>query len=163
MTNKIKDIQYETIVDHILNDEEFNKLSCSCHHGTTRLEHSFKVSYYSYVISKKLGLDYKAAAKAGLLHDFFLTPNDKNFKESTKSLFSHAKIAANNADEHFGISDKEKNIIETHMFPLNIKPSKFAEGWVISMVDKGVGINEFRVRFKYATVLIMIFLVNIMK
>ncbi|HHT38178.1 MAG TPA: HDIG domain-containing protein [Mollicutes bacterium] len=163
MINNIDDKQYKMIVDYIMKDKEFNKISSSFHHGTDRLTHSIKVSYYSYLITKKLGLDYKTTATAGLLHDFFVTSNDKTFKESASSLFNHAKIAAKNAVDKFEISDKEKNIIETHMFPLTLKPSKFIEGWIVSFVDKGVGIFEFGVKFRYAITLWLIFVFNIMK
>lgn len=163
MIDNIADKQYKMIVDYILQDKEFNKISSSFHHGTDRLTHSLKVSYYSYLITRKFGLDYETAATAGLLHDFFITENDKTFKESTKSLFKHAKIAANNAINQFGISEKEKNIIETHMFPLNLKPSKFIEGWIVSAVDKIVGFYEFSVKFRYATSLWLVFMFNTMK
>jgi uncharacterized protein len=148
------------IVDYILRDKEFNKISSSYHHGTDRLAHSIKVSYYSYLIARRFGLDYETTATAGLLHDFFVTSNDKTLKESAKSLFTHAKVASNNATNQFGISEKEKNIIETHMFPINPKPSKFIEGWIVSLVDKGVGLCEFGVKFRYATTLWLLFMFN---
>jgi uncharacterized protein len=160
MIDNIEDKQYKMIIDYILQDKEFNKIGTSFHHGTDRLTHSLKVSYYSYLVTRKLGLDYETTATAGLLHDFFITENDKSFIESTKSLFSHAKIASNNAINQFGISEKEKNIIETHMFPINIKPPKFIEGWIVSMVDKSVGLCEFGVKFRYAISLWLIFTFN---
>lgn len=163
MIDNIADKQYKMIVDYILRDQEFNKIGSSYHHGTDRLGHSVKVSYYSYLIARRFGLDYETAATAGLLHDFFMTDNDKTFKESAKSLFKHAKIASNNAINQFGISEKEKNIIETHMFPINPKPSKFIEGWIVSMVDKAVGLCEFGVKFRYATSLWLIFMLNVTK
>lgn len=163
MINNIEDKQYKMIVDYIIGDKEFNKIGSSYHHGTNRLTHSIKVSYYSYKVARKLGLDYETAATAGLLHDFFITANDKGLKESTKSVFNHAKIAATNATNQFGISEKEKNIIETHMFPLNPKPPKFIEGWIVTLVDKAVGLFEFGVKFRYATSLWLIFVFNLMK
>lgn len=123
MINNIDDKQYKMIVDYIMKDKEFNKISSSFHHGTDRLTHSIKVSYYSYLITKKLGLDYKTTATAGLLHDFFVTSNDKTFKESASSLFNHAKIAAKNAVDKFEISDKEKTLLKLICF-INIKTFK---------------------------------------
>lgn len=163
MIDNIGDKQYKMIVDYILCDKEFNKISSSYHHGTDRMIHSLKVSYYSYWIARKLGFDYETAATAGLLHDFFITDNDKKIKESARSLFKHAKIASNNAINQFGISEKERNIIETHMFPLNPKPPKSIEGWIVTLVDKVVGLYEFGVKFRYATSLWVIFAFNIMK
>ncbi len=163
MKDNILDKQYNMIVNYILDDKEFNKIGLSYHHGTNRLTHSIKVSYYSYLVARKLGLDYETAATAGLLHDFFITSNEKGLKESTISVFNHAKIAANNAINQFGISDKERNIIETHMFPLNPKPPKFVEGWIVTLVDKAVGLCEFGVKFKYATSLWFILMINLTK
>lgn len=163
MTKKLCDKEYETIVEYIMQDKEFNKIGDSSHHGTDRLTHSIKVSYYSYRFARKLGLDYESAATAGLLHDFFITDNKKKITETTKSLFKHAKIASNNATNQFGISEKEKNIIETHMFPINIKPPKYAEGWIVGAVDKGLGTFEFFKKFKYALCVWLIFIINVVK
>ena len=55
------------IVGNILDNEEFNQIKRIEHHGTTRFEHSVRVSYYSYKISKLLHLDYVETARAGLL------------------------------------------------------------------------------------------------
>ena len=66
---------YTILVEDILENEEFNKLDTIEHHGTSRLKHSKRVSYYSYKVCKSLHLDYIAAARAGLLHDFFFSDN----------------------------------------------------------------------------------------
>jgi uncharacterized protein len=161
--NKVKDKQYKLLVDYILNDNEFNKIGLSKHHGTNRLDHSIKVSYYSYLIAKKFGLDFESAATAGLLHDFFTTDDEKTVFKSIKSYFLHPKIASQNASNHFAISEKEKNIIETHMFPVNTKPTQYAEGWVVGTVDKLVCIFELSSKFKYALTLWGIFLLNALK
>ena len=163
MTRSLCDKEYKTIVEYIMQDKEFNKIGDSTHHGTDRLTHSIKVSYYSYRFARKLGLDYESAATAGLLHDFFISNNDKKFTETTKSFFKHAKIASNNATNQFGISEKEKNIIETHMFPINIKPPKYAEGWIVGLVDKSLGTFEFFKKFKYIMTVWVIFIFNVVK
>jgi uncharacterized protein len=164
MVNNIKDDQYFPLVDYILKDKEFTKIADSNHHGTSRFDHSVRVSYFSYKIAKKLGLDYETTAKAGLLHDFFITDEDnKTIVDSVKSIFKHSKIAVNNSINQFGISEKEKNIIETHMFPLNIKPPKYAEGWLITMIDKAVGIYEFGHKFRYLSTLWTLFMINLLK
>ena len=69
------DIEQEflALVRDILEDTEFQKLSLyRQHRKTTRLMHSINVSYISWLIARKLGWDATAAARAGLLHDFFL-------------------------------------------------------------------------------------------
>ena len=129
------DIEYMEIVSEILKNREFNKLKDFTHHKTTRMEHSKRVAYLSYRICKKLDLDYVSAARGGLLHDFFL--NKYNTKNSRKLLISHPSIALNNAKKHFVLSDKEKNIIKCHMFPVSISVfPKYRESVVVSLVDK---------------------------
>jgi len=54
---------YYLIVEDIIKNEEFNKLETIEHHGTNRLKHSKRVSYYSYEVCKKLHLDYIAAGR----------------------------------------------------------------------------------------------------
>ena len=67
------DAEYLEDVSDILTNREFLALNCFRHHyATTRLMHSMNVSYISWLLAKKLGCDAKAAARAGLLHDFFL-------------------------------------------------------------------------------------------
>ena len=72
MTRKIKDKEYLFIINHILENNEFQKMNDIKHHNTTRMDHSLKVSYYSYKIAKSLNLDYEDVARGGLLHDFYI-------------------------------------------------------------------------------------------
>ena len=72
MAVTITDKKYLKIVNDIVDSEEFDKLKSIDHHGITRYEHSVKVSYYAYKISKFLKLDYKATARGGLLQMQFI-------------------------------------------------------------------------------------------
>ena len=76
-----KDKEYKKIVKDIFRNVEFKKLYNIEHHGISRMEHSIKISYYSYKIAKKLGMDYVSVARGGLLHDFFLDGDERNCKE----------------------------------------------------------------------------------
>ena len=71
MRNWKKDKVYLEIVDDVLSNNDFKELKMYKHHGDNRLDHSIRVSYYSYLIAKKIGLNTKSIARAGLLHDFF--------------------------------------------------------------------------------------------
>ena len=89
---------YLAEVGHILKNEEFLSLACYVHHQwTNRLMHSINVSYLSWIIAKKLRCDAKAAARAGLLHDF--CPYDFKVKTPTgeHQAFYHPKAAAKNS------------------------------------------------------------------
>jgi uncharacterized protein len=108
-----------------------------------------RVSYVSYKVAKFLHLDYEQTARAGLLHDFFLSEENRSQKEKIISTFVHPKYAIDNASYYFSLSDKEKDIIESHMFPIYHKIPKYAESWIVSSVDKVVGTYEFAHKFKY--------------
>ena len=167
MKHLYNDREYLEIVGRVLDNEEFNKLKLIEHHGISRLEHSLKVSYYAYCIAKSLKLDYVEVARAGLLHDFFLSDDERTSKDRFLSTFTHPKKAVANADQVFGISEREADIIKSHMFPINLTVPKYAESWVVNFSDKVIGAYElsrkFGYRFSYLLNLYLIFLFNAMK
>ena len=137
------DENYNTLIEDILKHKEFLKLENIEHHGTSRLKHSKRVSYYSYRICKSMHIDYISAARAGLLHDFFISPIEQTKKEKIKSVFTHPKKALKTANTYFELNDLEQNIIMSHMFPIYIALPQYLESWIVSIVDKIVGIYEF--------------------
>lgn len=161
------DRTYQNIVHDILENEEFNRLRYIEHHGTTRYAHSMRVSYYSYKISKLLHLDIEDVARAGLLHDFFFSDQDRTTKERFLSTFNHPKKACANAMQYFGLNEREQDIIVSHMFPVNIQVPKYAESWVVSLTDKVVGFYEMGIKARYKTAYLanicMLFLINVVK
>jgi uncharacterized protein len=143
MKNIYNDNDYLNIIEDILYNKNFNKIDNNIHHGLSRLDHSLRVSYYSYKISKKLLLNYKETARAGLLHDFFMK-EELTKKEQMVSAFIHPSKALENSNNNFYLTDMEKNIIEAHMFPLiPNKIPKYLEAWIVSAVDKVVATYEF--------------------
>ena len=143
MSNKFTDKEYINIVNDIIENREFEKTKEIVHHGLNRFDHCLRVSYYSYKISKFLRLGYKEVARAGLLHDFFLVAN--NDVDATKRLdvlINHPKYAVNNAKRYFDLSLKEENIIASHMFPVSLTVPRYAESWIVDLVDNVVAIYE---------------------
>ena len=68
-----QDEEYLALVRDILKNEQVRSMDGYFQHGrTTCLRHSINVSYLSYLFCKKHGLDARAAARGGLLHDLFL-------------------------------------------------------------------------------------------
>lgn len=138
-----KDKAYMEIVENMLTHPKVQSMSAFTHHGKTDcLTHSIHVSFKSFSLALKLGLDEKAMAKAGLLHDFYLY--DWHDKGSRKGLhgFTHAQASLLNAQKYFPISDKEKDIIEKHMWPLNPKLPKFKESILFMLVDRYCSLLE---------------------
>ena len=61
----------------------------------------------------------------------------------------------------------EADIIESHMFPIDIKIPKYLESWVVSVVDKVVSTYEFyhkaSKKLKYGLNLGFILVLNFLK
>lgn len=129
--------EYEKCVEDLIQHDRVISMKNFIQHGDINcLEHSLYVSYSSYLICRQLGLDYRAAARGGLLHDFFLY--DWHIAKPYKGLhgFIHPSVALKNANHHFCLSDMEKDIILKHMWPLTIRLPMYREAVVVLLVDK---------------------------
>ena len=138
---------YDYIKD-LLDNEQVKLMKQFRHHySTTCFQHCLNVSYYNYLICRKFGLNSKKAARAGLLHDFFLYDRRKVEKKQGEKAhgFRHPAIALNNAKIHFEIDKREEDIILKHMWPLTLKLPKYAESYVIVCVDKYIAIVELSI------------------
>ena len=160
-----EDLEFNEIVKNIMENKKFNKIKECKHHGITRYEHSLRVAYYSYLITKKLRLNYIETARGGLLHDFFLVDNKEfSMKEKLNTLVNHPKYAEAFASKYFDLSAKEKDIILTHMFPVAVHTvPKYAESWIVDIVDNIVAIFEalyskrgYAVRFANVMLIVLI-------
>lgn len=131
------ELVYKTCIADMLNTEQVESMIAIRHHPKTScLEHSIFVSYLSFLVAYKLHLDYKAAARAGLLHDLYLyNPKDKAAYHGLLA-FAHPKDALHNAERLFDLTPKEKNIIIAHMWPLATHIPRSREAWVVSTIDK---------------------------
>ena len=137
--------EYRNSCEDVFSSDVVQGMKKYSHHGRTSLfGHSLHVSYYNYIICKKLRLDEKAGARAGLLHDLFLYDWHTYTKTDDERLhgFEHPSKALKNAGKHFRITRKEGDMIAKHMFPLTVTPPKYKESFVISGVDKFCSINE---------------------
>jgi len=102
--------EYKNRMNKMFSDEAIQSMKKYSHHGRTSLfGHSVHVSYYNYLVCKKLHLDEKAGAKAGLLHDLFLYDWHKYSPGKGERLhgFEHPTKALKNAGKYFDITEKE--------------------------------------------------------
>lgn len=144
INNIYEDKEFISIMDDIINNETVQKMkNFRQHYNSSCFEHCLCVSYYSYLICKKLHLDYKSVARAGMLHDLFLY-DWRTRVDGRKGLhaFTHPKTALENSLELFDLNDKEKDIILKHMWPVTIVPPKYLESYIITFVDKHCAISE---------------------
>lgn len=137
---EIRDYEFYNIINPIKSKEEYQKLKQIKHHGITRYEHSLRVAYYSYIITKKLNLDYKETTEAALLHDFFMDEVDN--KDPISKLRQHPEYAVSNASKMIDLSDKQIDIIKNHMFPVTFTPPKYMESWIVDIADDVASIHE---------------------
>ncbi|AXY25333.1 phosphohydrolase [Suicoccus acidiformans] len=140
-----EDREYLALVEDLLATEEVQRLESYVHHKVTnRLAHSISVSYRSYRWAKKLGLDTRAIARAGLLHDlFFYESADKGKVGGKGHNFEHPRIALENARKLTEISDLEADIILKHMCGATFDIPKYKESWIVTLMDKESAICEF--------------------
>lgn len=142
--------EYNRIMKPILRNKKVREMKKYNHHSHTDcFKHSLHVSYYNYIICKKLGLNAKSGAKAGMLHDLFLYDWHEKEIKLGKNLhgFTHPHVAVKNASKDFKLTDREKDIIENHMFPLTPVFPKYKETVVITITDKFCSICEVIDRF----------------
>lgn len=141
-------------VEDILNHEEYRQLAQFTHHKPfTTLEHSLRVAQIAYNwsvrLEKKVSLDTLAVTRGALLHDFFLYDWHQLRPDGSRwHGFRHPRIACQNAERCFKLSEKEKDIILSHMWPLTLRPPRSREALIVTLADKFASIQEFRFKFK---------------
>lgn len=163
--NRYTDLEFERIISSVLEIEEFNRLKFITHHGITRYEHSVRVAYLSYKVCKMLHLDYKEVTIAALLHDFFT--DEVEHENNTNKLRLHPHCAVKNASKYFDLTEKQVDIISTHMFPVTFTPPKYIESWIVDFVDDIAALYEkgycMHRELRAAMFLVMFLVVNFVK
>ncbi len=155
--------QWYEIVEEILLNDEFQKRKIFPHHHKLSVwDHSILVSFRSFLMARIFNADIRVCAIAGLLHDFYpwswiyteeleLLDDGKYLVEvrTKHSLFkmhgfTHAKAAAENYVKYFPELENPKitNAIKRHMFPLNIIPPRYKEGFIVTTIDKINSVHE---------------------
>ena len=127
----------------VIASPEFKKLKEFVQHGNvTVYEHSIHVALCAIKISKYLGVKCRRREliRGALLHDYFLYDWHKG--DDPQNLhpklhgFYHPGIALRNAVRDFALTEREKDIIRKHMWPLTVIPPRCKEAWIVCMADK---------------------------
>lgn len=138
--------EFKEIIKEMEENETVQKLRDFVQHcNTTRYDHCREVAFYSYLLCKKYGLDYKAAARAGMLHDlFFYDWHDSKKKLNLEHCHAieHPRIALKNAKSLFLLNKKEQDIIAKHMWPVTFALPRYKESFIITFVDKYCATKE---------------------
>lgn len=109
------------------------------HHGSISVfDHSVSVAILCLKIARYFHLKTNEVAlvRGALLHDYYLY--DWHIKDNNHKWhgFIHAKRALENAERDFILSDIERNMIVSHMFPLNIRILRYRESVILTIADK---------------------------
>lgn len=129
---------YEKTVAPLIRESDVQAMASMKQHtkGVSCLDHSVFVSYLSFAMCRSWNLNSYAAARAGLLHDMFLSEREENGIGLWKHLRIHPQLALKNAKE-FGLSKLEEDIILKHMWPVTVsKLPRYRESLVVNLADK---------------------------
>lgn len=132
-------------VGDLLHTPEVQSLhSFAHHHRVSRYEHALLVSQLSYRVARSLGLDCRAAARCGLLHDLY--SGEKSCPAGPffflRHAWAHPKQALRNARVLTYLTGKEQNIIASHMWPMCKALPKSREAWLVNLVDSFVAMLD---------------------
>ena len=132
----------------ILRSDNFKSSAKNIQHSNVSvMKHSMKVAYASMWITKKLRLkcNKEDLVRGALLHDYFLYDWHDDDHRGLKNLhgFYHPGVALKNAMAEYTLTDRQKNIISSHMWPLTLRNiPKCKEAWVVTAADKYVSTME---------------------
>ena len=139
--------QLEQVYQAFLNNEKIMRMKdIPMHRGSNCYLHSFKVAkkaiHYAEK-SRKKDLNFHIILLGAILHDYYLYDWRSDRSKRKKHGHNHPQIASDNAFRDFNIPQEVRRIIETHMWPLNIREyPKSREAKIVSICDKAVTIKE---------------------
>ncbi len=137
--------ELENIYQSFLHDEKIMRMKdVPMHRGSNCYVHSFRVAKLSI---KRAIRHFKGNLKhiliGAILHDYYLYDWRVEKDKKSKHLKSHPRTAIKNAENDFEIDEDIKNIIKTHMWPINFKdfPSS-KEARIVTLADKTIAFKE---------------------
>lgn len=134
---------FEACIRPLLCEESVQQLQGYHQHtaATTRYDHCMAVAYFSFLICRRLGLDYCAAARGGMLHDLYHDSWPGSDGSALQRWRTHPQAALINA-RAYGLSAKEEDIIAKHMWPITRPRPLYKESVVVSCADKLAAVLE---------------------
>ena len=128
--------EFVSTTEELLGSDQVRMMGRWNHHGhISTLDHSLFVAYCSFRAARALRLDATAAARGGLLHDLYLYDSKDKSAHPGFQCFDHPKAAARNAEKLTRLTDKERNIILSHMWPMGGALPRSREAVLVDLVD----------------------------
>ena len=132
--------EIHTILEKYCNSKEARSMKSFCQHGSvSTYEHVMYVTKVCYYLNKRLGLrsNVKSLVIGAFLHDFYLYDWHEKSDWHKWHGFSHPFRAAGNAHRIFHIGKRERQIIESHMWPLTLRHvPETREAAIVCIADK---------------------------
>lgn len=124
-------------VDDLMNNETIQQMKKYPHHKTISTHfHSVYVAYSCHKIAKKLGIDSRELTRAAMMHDLYLYDWHTEKHEELHAWY-HPKMAVVNAEKFVEpLSEKQKDMMLSHMWPLHLAPPKSLDGFILTFCDK---------------------------
>ncbi|MCL2085898.1 HD domain-containing protein [Candidatus Saccharibacteria bacterium] len=136
-------LRFDEVACDILESNDFQALKMEIHHGTSRYDHLVRVAKMTYRITKYTSRYNRDYTRAALLHDFYYDYEmDDMIWFGVFDYRRHPRISAERADVHFDLNKRQKNMIESHMFPFPGRVPRNYGSLVLMMVDKIVATYE---------------------
>lgn len=139
-TDPEEEVRMHILLKGIADDPNALEMQKFIQHGSvTTYEHCLRVTRIAFWLNIHLHAraDEASLVKGAFLHDFYLYDWHNCSNITHWHGFKHARIARYNAETVFKLTDKEKDIIQSHMWPLNptdIPHSR--EAALVCMADK---------------------------
>lgn len=139
--------QIEKSAPDILSSRNFLRTKEHIQHGNMTVNnHVMNVARYSLALSDKLHIrcSRRELVRGALLHDYFLYDWHQPDEENPHKLhgFYHPGIALKNAVKEYKLTNREKDIIRKHMWPLTVVPPSCREAWIVTTADKWCSLME---------------------
>ncbi len=135
---------FDSLIDEIRKDEAYLRLKDYIQHGNiSTYAHCLRVARRSFDIARffRIKVNEKELLKGALLHDYFLY--DWHYHGDKLHGYHHPHIAMENAKRDFGLTEREQNIIRSHMWPLTLTfVPKYREAALVCLADKICSVEE---------------------
>ncbi|MCR4923163.1 MAG: HD domain-containing protein [Lachnospiraceae bacterium] len=135
---------FKAHIKKLISDPKIRKMDRYTQHGSvSTFRHCYRVAKKSYDMSRWLNLKVNTGEmlKGAMLHDYFLY--DWHNRGDKLHGYHHPHVALKNALKDFSLTNKEQNIIKSHMWPLTITHiPRSREAILVCIADKICSIEE---------------------
>jgi uncharacterized protein len=119
------------------------------HLNTSRRQHSLNVAFYSYKLTKKLGLNVNDAVRGAMLHDLYLYDWHNDQPVEGRHVDVHPIQALENARFITDVSETMADCIVNHMWPMGDGRPQSKEAWIVQASDKLCAVLEIGSQIVY--------------